>query len=220
MNLGESDVESVSGDSWIHIARDAERADENAPSDAGSEESMLSSSGPKCFLPGTCLPLADGGYRLIDQIQEGDDLKGASGQVLRVTRRTKHIVSSPIEVVTITTRRGCQLKVTADHRIVTPHAPGAKQAAGDLKEGDSVALSHGAEDEISALDRMQIADGAVYEIGLSPDEPIEAFVEPQEKVLSMGRQAKTRRSRGTRRAGDGASIPDTDDGFNCTDQQA
>lgn len=150
---------------------------------------------------------------LIQDVEEGDFLQGASGRPLKVLRHRKLLADNDLSIV-INTKCGCELAVTRDHRINVPEDADGWKFAGKLHEDDWVCLTAGGLGQVSSVRMVPRRGKAVYQIQLSPDEPIEAFHEPVEKILSFGWQALTRRGgRKHRHAGDQCSIPETDDGF-------
>lgn len=167
----------------------------------------------KCFPEGTFLPLPDGGYCRVEDLQKDDRVKAASGDELRITNNKYHVAEEPL--VNIKTTGGCSLVVTGNHRIVVPETPhGNFKMASKLHPGDKISISGTAgviEDDVVSAEPMESRGQRVFKIRFVPDKPIESFQLPEYKVLSLG-DVPTRR--GTKfRGGRGRARPSTPDGF-------
>lgn len=203
--------------------RVAEASAEMVSSDAA--QSLTSTDGPRCFVPGTLLLSPSRLLVPVERLGTGSFIRSANGNNLRVMRSVIHGASGqePAQLVEITAGPAA-ITVTASHRILTQD--GISVQAADLRQGHIVLIS-GNTPAIVTHVRAFAEPQDVYELTFTPDEAIEAFVQPTVQILSMGQDSslggaaptrtRTRRSGMNRRlerqqaAADILSIPDTHD---------
>lgn len=195
--------------------------------DAASRSSQVSwvhaAGGDDCFVPGTLFQLASGLLVPVQQLEEGSTVCGSNGVVLQVIR-FRHHERQQVQLMDLRTDHA-RILVTASHRIVV-HRPQnstsinsgvAFAAANALGVGQHVVISDGVP---AALIHAQMFSGDTdfFQITFEPDEPVEVYVVPSQRILSLGEQrrpqSRTRRSGMAQRQRTRiADIPATDDGY-------
>jgi len=214
---GVESVESVAGMTLQNLTPpggsspgDAEGQSEQGSSSLDSWEILSNPGGNHCFMPESLFMLASGHVLVpASELSPGSLIVAADGnRTLKVTNVTSHCT----ERVTELEAGGITIRVTPDHRIVTPTGVALAE---ELKEGDCVTTSFGSRCLTSAETRPE--QTMVLAITFSPDEPVATFLPPQ-AIWSMGQAAsgrRTRRSGMNRRgqASDAVSIPETAPGM-------
>uniref|UniRef100_A0A7S1RMK8 Hint domain-containing protein n=1 Tax=Alexandrium catenella TaxID=2925 RepID=A0A7S1RMK8_ALECA len=207
--------------------RVAEASAEMVSSDTA--QSLTSIEGPRCFVPGTLLSSPSGLLVPVERLGTGYRIRSSKGNDLCVMRCVVHWASDqePAQLVEIAAGPAA-ITVTASHRILTQG--GISVQAADLRKGHIVLISGDTPATVTHV-RAFAEPLDVYELTFTPDEAIEAFVQPPVQILCMGeasslgsagptQKTRTRRSGQNRRqerqrqaAADSLSIPDTHDSW-------
>lgn len=170
-------------DGWVLLDNSS------VPSDTSLSSNVLSllsaaDAGSRCFLPGTIFQLASGLYALVEHIDVNSRVVSASGSVIRVTRRQKHDADEqcPVQLVALTAGHAT-IPVSAMHRVSV--GPGRTALAGGLRVGDQVLISGGVLETLTGVEMyMDAVD--LYEMAFDPDEAVEAFMQPDAQILTLG----------------------------------
>jgi len=151
---------------------------------SNAAQSLTSTDGPNCFVPGTLLLSPSGSLVPVERLGINSFIRSSHGNNLRVIRCVIHEASAqePAQLVEIDAGPAA-ITVTATHRILKQG--GIAVQAADLCQDDIVLISGHTPATVTRV-RAFAEPRDVYELTFYPDEAIEAFVQPPSQILCMG----------------------------------
>lgn len=155
--------------------------------------SVISASGPKCFLKGTLLTSSSELKIPVEHLRIGTRVCSADGGQLQVIdvycyKSSAHELADLVE---LTAGAACHV-FTKSHRILMEG--GRTKLAKDVKHGDKVLVTGKVPVPVTYM-YTYTAEVDVYQLTFNPDEPVESFLPPDSQILSMGYAAEQRASR-------------------------
>jgi len=164
-----------------------------------------------CFVPRTLFKVGRGLLKDVASLEEGDKVLSVNGHDLEVV----HLHRLPPQKQTIVElrTRAVSASFSACHRIVM--GDGRIRRAGQLQAGESVYV--GSQAALLTKVRQHVAHTELFEVGFTPDDPVETFVTFRWGLVTKGHDAGAR-GRLDERMGlnagsdntDMLSIPDTE----------
>jgi len=153
----------------------------------------------QCFLPNTMCWISQSDGKSVEDIELGSQVLGIGGEPMTVIFKQVH-EEAMHEIVTLKTRCGVSLSVTADHRVAVPDdegGPTGEKRASQLRKGDLVFLGEHAVPLVKEVCPHWMRT-AVVQLQFLPDLPVVTFHPPRWGLATYGQEAP---------------FPDTEDGF-------